>query len=210
MGALAVDDRGRAAAAKLQGELIATEGELSSLEQIYGDGNVRVRAAQARAENLKKELAKLGGTSASLPKDGDDSNAQNENTDSLSYPPLRQLPRLAVPYGNLYREVRIQQTVYEMLTQEFEVAQIQEAKDIPVLSVIDTPGIAEKKSFPPRALVTLALTLIELIVVAAFIVLRHHWRTIDLNDPRRRIARETLDAARQALHGAVRFGRRRG
>ena len=82
-----------------------------------------------------------------MPKDGDDSNAQNENADSLSYPPLRQLPRLAVPYGNLYREVRIQQTVYEMLTQEFEVAQIQEAKDIPVLSVIDMPGIAEKKSF---------------------------------------------------------------
>lgn len=197
------------AAAKLQGELIVTEGELSSLQQIYGDGNVRVRAAQARAENLKKELAKLGGTSASLPKDADGSNSQNETTDSLAYPALRQLPRLAVPYENLYREVRIQQTIYELLTQQFEVAQIQEAKDIPVLSVIDAPGIAEKKSFPPRALLTLALTLIELLAVAAFILLRHHWRAIDLNDPRRQFARETLDALQQAVRGLTTFGRRR-
>ena len=54
------------AAAKLQAELIVTQGELKSLEQIYGDGNVRVRAAEARLANLKREMVKLGGTSAEL------------------------------------------------------------------------------------------------------------------------------------------------
>lgn len=42
------------AAAKIQGELIATEGELAALQQIYGDGNVRVRASQARFESAKR------------------------------------------------------------------------------------------------------------------------------------------------------------
>jgi capsule polysaccharide export protein KpsE/RkpR len=188
------------AAAKLQGELIATEGELSSLQQIYGDGNVRVKAAQARASNLRSELAKLGGTSATLSKDDDGSNAAS---DSLSYPPLRQLPRLAVPYGNLYRNVHVQETVLELLTQQYEIAQIQEAKDIPVLSVIDAPGIPEKKSFPPRTLLTLVLTLGELLVVAAFILLRHYWRAVDQSDPRRMIVREFSDAFRQAVSGVV-------
>jgi capsule polysaccharide export protein KpsE/RkpR len=199
------------AAAKIEGELIATEGELTSLQEIYGDGNVRVRAAQARAANLKKELAKLGGTSASLSKDANDADSSSPNAvaDGLSYPALRQLPRLAVPYENLYRNARVQETVYELLTQQFEVAQIQEAKDIPVLSVIDTPGIAEKKSFPPRALLTLALTLIELLAVAAFIVLRHHWLAVDGNDPRRMIAREASGALRQTLREITAFRRRR-
>ncbi len=192
------------AAAKLQGDLIVTQGELTSLQEIYGDGNVRVRAAQARASNLKTELAKLGGTSASLSKsidDDSDSSPALANSDNLSYPPLRQLPRLAVPYGNLYRNVRVQETVLELLTQQFEIAQIQEAKDIPVLSVIDAPGIPEKKSFPPRALLTLALTLVEWLVAAAFIVIRFYWRAVDRSDPRRMIAREAADAFRQALRG---------
>jgi capsule polysaccharide export protein KpsE/RkpR len=199
------------AAAKLQGDLIVTQGELTSLQEIYGDGNVRVRAAQARASNLRSELAKLGGSSASLSKsvdDDPDSNSPLGSSDNLSYPPLRQLPRLAVPYGNLYRNVRVQETVFELLTQQFEIAQIQEAKDIPVLSVIDTPGIPEKKSFPPRALLTLVLTLVEWLAVSAFIVLRFHWRAVDQSDPRRMIAREAADAFRQALRGMAAYGRR--
>jgi capsule polysaccharide export protein KpsE/RkpR len=199
------------AAAKLQGDLIVTQGELTSLQEIYGDGNVRVRAAQARASNLRSELAKLGGSSVSLSKsvdDDPDSNSPLGSSDNLSYPPLRQLPRLAVPYGNLYRNVRVQETVFELLTQQFEIAQIQEAKDIPVLSVIDTPGIPEKKSFPPRALLILVLTLLEWLAVSAFIVLRFHWRAVDQSDPRRMIAREAADAFRQALRGMAAYGRR--
>ena len=41
------------AAAKLQAELIVGQSELDSLQQIYGDGNVRVRAARARIGVLK-------------------------------------------------------------------------------------------------------------------------------------------------------------
>src|SRR3954447_730616 len=42
------------AAAKLEAEIVVTEGELQSLQQIYGDGNVRVRAARARLANLNR------------------------------------------------------------------------------------------------------------------------------------------------------------
>ena len=76
------------------------------------------------------------------------------------YPPLRQLPRLAVPYANLYRQVQVQETLFELLTQQYELARIQEAKDVPVVSVIDSPGIPEKKSFPPRLLLAEILTLV--------------------------------------------------
>jgi capsule polysaccharide export protein KpsE/RkpR len=197
------------AAAKLEGELVATQGELTSLREIYGDQNVRVKAAEARASNLRTELAKMGGSSVANPADSadaSDSSSPSGGAGGLTYPPLRELPRLAVPYANLYRTVRVQETVFELLAQQFEIAQIQEAKDVPVLSVIDSPGIPEKKSFPPRLILTLVLTLVELLVLSGFIVCRTHWGEVDQNDPRRMLARQSADALRQAWQAITRRG----
>ncbi|HEX4285603.1 MAG TPA: Wzz/FepE/Etk N-terminal domain-containing protein [Terracidiphilus sp.] len=189
-----IREQGRAmveAGAKLQGQLIATQGELDSLRQIYGDGNVRVRSAQVRIADLKKELARMGGTSAQLPTAS--AEAQNDHAgDTDLYPPLRQLPRLAVPYTDLYRTVKVQETVFELLTQQHEIARIQEAKDIPVVSVIDSPGIPEKKSFPPRTLLTLGLTLLVIAGASGWFLFNDRWTKMDPEDPRKVLAQAML------------------
>ena len=46
---------------------------------------------------------------------------------TLPYPALRQLPALAVAWVNLDRRVRIEETVYEMLSAQYETARIEEA-----------------------------------------------------------------------------------
>ncbi len=196
------------AGAKLTGEMIVTQGELDSLRQIYGDGNVRVRSAEARITDLKRELARMGGTSAQLTPASDSSANGGANDSSALYPPLRQLPRLAVPYADLYRTVKVQETVFELLTQQYEIARIQEAKDIPVLSVIDSPGIPEKKSFPPRTLLTLILTLSAIGAASAWILFKDRWTRMDKSDPRRMLAESVLLDIRAVL--GQRFGRRRG
>lgn len=184
------------AASKLEAELVVTEGELKSLEQIYGDENVRVRAAEARRANLKREMGKLGGSSAELPPDADPppGNTPAGDPDPISFPPLRQLPRLAVPYANLYRNVRVQENIFDLLTQQYEVARIQEAKDVPVVSVIDAPGIPEKKSFPRYKLFTLILTLMVTGAASAWLIFRQHWNGLRVDDPRRLFAGEVLEA----------------
>src|ERR1700740_2412853 len=48
------------AAARLEGELIATQSELGGLEQIYAKSHVRVRAMQARVDELRSQLHKIG------------------------------------------------------------------------------------------------------------------------------------------------------
>ncbi len=178
--------------AKVEGELIAAQSELDSLEQVYGDDNVRVRAAEARIASLKRDLQKMGGSSAPLAT----TTTSDEADAAPPYLPLRQVPRLAVPYANLFREVQVQETVYNLLTQQYEIARIQEAKDIPVVNIIDAPGIPEKKSFPPRALLSLASTLLA-VIIASFVLLgRHYWLLLDSGDPRRCFAREVADAFR--------------
>ena len=174
------------AGAKLQAEMIVGQSELASLKQIYGDDNVRVRATQARIADLQGELRKMSGSSA-------EPSAESEKTGVVNtslYPSLRQIPRLAVPYANLYREVRIQETVYELLSQQYEMSRIEEAKDTPVVSVLDQPQVAEKKSFPPRLLMMLLLTAFFVGVASVILLLRNIWEKVEADDPRKVLAQQ--------------------
>ncbi len=186
------------AAARLQGELIVGQSELDSLQQIYGDGNVRVRAARARIGVLKSELAKMSGSASP-----EESNQSGEASSEL-YPSLRQLPRLAVPYADLYRRVRIQETVFELLSQQYEMARIEEAKDTPVVAVIDRPLVAEKKSFPPRLIATVLLTMMALGSTCFYIVLRSLWEQVAAGDPRKVLAQEIGETVRRQLEHRLR------
>jgi capsule polysaccharide export protein KpsE/RkpR len=196
------------AGARVQGELLVEQSGLQSLRQIYGDGNVRVRETEARIASLQHDLQKMAGTSAPLAAgDAVISHAPTTADDKGElYPPLRQLPRLAVPYADLYRRVRVQETVFELLTQQYEMARIEEAKDVPVVAVIDTPGIPERKFFPPRLLLTLLLTFLAFAATSALIVIREHWRAVDIRDPRKEFAIEVLSVVRRRLS---RMSRRR-
>jgi capsule polysaccharide export protein KpsE/RkpR len=190
------------AGARVQAELLIEQSGLESLRQIYGDGNVRVRETEARIASLKAELAKMTGTSAPLPTEEihpSETGSKGDNEDRELYPPLRQLPRLAVPYADLYRRVRVEETLYELLTQQYEMARIDEVKDVPAVSVIDAPGIAEKKSFPPRLLVTLLLTFFTFACASAVIIVRDGWSTIAMNDPRKELAAEVVPVLRSRI-----------
>lgn len=188
------------AGARMQGELLLAQSGLQSLRQIYGDGNVRVRETEARIATLQRELDKLAGSSSTpTPSTDTESNADANEENGELYPPLRQLPRLGVAYADLYRRVKVQETVYELLTQQYEMARIEEAKDVPVVSVIDPPGIPEKKSFPPRLLLSLALTALCFLFTAALILIRDRWSKIDAADPRKALASDVAPVLRRRI-----------
>lgn len=190
------------AGARVEAELQVEQSGLQGLRQIYGDGNVRVRETEARIASLQDELTKMTGSSAPLTAnaiDDDDANPSGNDGSEL-YLPLRQLPRLAVPYADLYRRVKVQEAVFELLTQQYEMARIQEAKDVPVVSVIDPPGIPEKKSFPPRLRLALLLTFLSFAGASALILIRDHWAKVDPRDPRKMLAADVLPVLRRRIH----------
>src|SRR5207244_12647180 len=78
------------------------------------------------------------------------------------YPTIRKLPLLVVQCTDLYRRVKIQETVYELLNQQYELARIQEAKEIPTVNVVDPADLPEKKAWPPRLLIIALLTVLSL------------------------------------------------
>jgi uncharacterized protein involved in exopolysaccharide biosynthesis len=190
------------AGARVQGELLVEQSGLQSLRQIYGDGNVRVRETEARIASLQHDLDKMTGSSAPLiPQvaDGSELKSTPEEKGEL-YPPLRQLPRLAVPYADLYRRVRVQEAVFELLSQQYEIASIDEAKDTPAIKVIDPPGVPERKSFPPRLLLALLLSFVSFAGTSALLLIREHWSNIDPRDPRKILASEVLPVLRRRFN----------
>jgi uncharacterized protein involved in exopolysaccharide biosynthesis len=183
------------AAARVQAQVLVEQSGLDSLRQIYGDDNVRVRASEARIGTLQRELGKMSGSSAPLAIDvaaGSRDDAERDKDDL--YPALRQLPRLAVPFADLYRRVQVQEAVFELLTQQYELARIEEAKDVPIISVIDTPGIPEKKAFPPRLLLALLLTGFSFVGASVLILMRERWAKVNACDPRKLLVEDVLSS----------------
>lgn len=166
------------AASVLQGQLIAAQSELQGLEQIYTESNVRVRSLRARIAELKSQLQNVSGTDASLASSG-------SPPPDDPYPSIRRLPLLGVRWADLYRRVKIQETVYELLNQQYELTRIQEAKEIPTVRVIDPAALPEKKSWPPRLLIVMFLTSVAVIGAMAYVVTVYHWEGMNPDDERK-------------------------
>jgi uncharacterized protein involved in exopolysaccharide biosynthesis len=181
------------ATTKLQGELIAAQAELHGMQTIYTADNTRVRQAQARVNTLQSELRKLTGSQGA---DSGDLEA------GQLYPSLKELPLLGVRYTDLYRRAAIQQTIYEILTKQYEVAKVEEAKEIPMVKVLDLPDYPERKSFPKRWLVVMIGTLLSIIGVVAWILVHELWREAGDTHPVKAAILQVLASLRTSPHNA--------
>ena len=182
--AIDVKEQGKAmveAAATLQGQLIAAESEFQGLKQIYTDSNVRVRSVKARIDELKHQLDKMGGKGESV------TEVSNQPSDSL-YPSIRKLPLLGVTYADLYRRTKIQEAVLETLTKEYEMAKVQEVKEIPTVKVLDIANIPDKKAFPPRLMIMFLGTFLSWCIGVLFVLGSSSWNAIDPQDPGKQFA----------------------
>jgi capsule polysaccharide export protein KpsE/RkpR len=170
------------AAAILQGQLIAAQSELEGLQQIYTSNNVRVRSLQARVNELQRQLKKVGGDSSGA--------IFGESTANQEFPSIRQLPLLGVQWADLYRETKIQEVVYQLLTEQYERAKIEEAKETPVVKVLDVAAVPERKSSPHRMLIMMLGAALALIVSSAWVLGTAAWSKMDSDDPAKQLGQE--------------------
>lgn len=194
------------AAGSLAGQLIAAESELQGLRQIYTDNNARVRALNARVSELRKQLNKLGGTQDQNPQTGaaqpknasqpESSDPPSDKASTSPFPTIRNLPLLGAKYADYYRRAKIQETVFEMLTEQYELAKVQEAKETPSVKVLDPARVPEKKSFPPRSLIVLLGTLCVFTVAAVWVLAAKGWSEVDPGDPRKVLALEVAQSVK--------------
>jgi uncharacterized protein involved in exopolysaccharide biosynthesis len=193
--AIDIKEQGKAmveAAATLQGQYIAAQSELEGLKQIYTDNNVRVRSVSARIAELKRQLEKLGGK-------GEPASEPSGQQADFLYPSIRKLPLLGVTYADLYRRTRVQEAVFESLTKEYELAKVQEVKEIPTVKVLDAPNIPERKSFPPRMLIMFLGTALTLGLATTWVFGKTAWDRTDSNNPNKAFAQEVFSTVKASI-----------
>ena len=191
-GTIDIKEQGRAmveGAASVEGQLIAAQSELEGLKQIYSENNVRIRSVRARIAELQNQLQQLGGKQ-DIAADATASGGSSAK-DEL-YPSIRKLPLLGVPYADLYRRMRVQEAVFESLTQEYELAKVAEAKEIPSVKVLDPPNVPERKSFPPRLVIISVGTVLCCAIGCVWVIGKARWDEIPDGCEQKALAQDVL------------------
>jgi uncharacterized protein involved in exopolysaccharide biosynthesis len=198
-----VKEQGKAmigAAADLEEQLIAAQTELEGLRQIYTPSNVRVRSVQARIDEYRRQLQKLGGDASAEGGTAQTGAAADPSQDL--YPSIRRLPILGVKWADLYRRTRVQEAVFETLTKQYELAKVEEARETPSVKVLDVADVPEKRSYPPR-LVLISLGFVLVFILANVWVLTHaRWQEIDSRDPAKILSQQIFQSV-QANAGGI-------
>lgn len=199
------------AAGAIAGEMIAAQSQLEGLRQIYTDNNSRVRSLDARVAELRKQLEQLGGTEAkgangAATSPGQSADPPPAQPSGLPYPTIRSLPLLGAKYADYYRRAKIQETVYELLTEQYELAKVQEAKETPSVKVLDPARIPEKRSFPPRLVIMILCTFLTSALSVVWVLGSARWEEVDPKDPRKIFVQEVAVKLKARMPGSSRSG----
>lgn len=153
--AVKLDDQSRTvieAIGTLKGQLMAKEVELQTLLSYATPTNPNAELLSTQVSELKERLREL---EEGKPKLGNSSSKD-------IFIPTSKMPDLSLQYARLFRDAKVQQTLYELLTQQYEMARIQEAKDTPTVQVLDDAKVPEKKVKPNRREIVILSTIIAL------------------------------------------------
>ncbi len=156
-GLAQVDAQGRsmiAVTARLRAEISAKEVQLGAMRTFAAEGNPELQRTQQELEALRRELARIEGSTpvATIGK----KEASGSGLDNLS--------RL--------RDVKYYEFLYELLTKQYELAKIDEAKDATVIQVLDKAIEPETKTRPKRTLICILAAFVTGILAVIWVLVR--------------------------------------
>jgi capsule polysaccharide export protein KpsE/RkpR len=194
--ALDLKEQGKAAfemASRIQGEWIATQSELEAARQMYGPEHPQVRSLQAKAGALRASLGRMGAMPGA---------AAGES--GLDYLALSRLPAVGASYADLFREVQLQESVYEALVKQYEISKVEEAKQTPRVRVIDAGKAPERRASPRLFMLFVLCTAAGLVGGVLAVMSGAAWRDSAPGSGWRRLGmRVAADLRRQAMGRAT-------
>lgn len=156
-GVISVDVESRAVVetvARLRAQISAKEIQFNSLKAFVTPSHQDYKQTEQELNSLRAELDKLENGRTGTGVAGDNVNpAGLENI-------------------KLLRDVKYNQTLYELMAKQYEVARLDEARDAPVVQVLDPAITPEKKSKPQPLLLGVSAFAISLFGMLAFVFWR--------------------------------------
>jgi tyrosine-protein kinase Etk/Wzc len=186
-GLIQLDGQARAvieSVAQLRGQAAAKEVQIRAMRQFAAEQNPDLQVAEQELAGIQNQLARMG------------AGVSNASGDFLM--PKGSVPEAGLDYVRKLREVKYEETIFELLAKQFELAKIDEARQGAVVQVVDRAVVPDKTSSPVRWLIIafaaaagLALSTVWALFSEAFHMAR--------KDPKHR---EQLDALAQSFRHA--------
>jgi uncharacterized protein involved in exopolysaccharide biosynthesis len=151
------------AAARLKGEIMASEVQLQVMRNFATDANPEVIAIRRRIDEMNRQLGQMQYGSTTVPQPG--SRDRGDFT-----VPFAKVPEVGLELVRLTRDVKIQEVLVTLLTQQLEQARIAEARDTPVVQVLDRAVPAERYA-RPRAVLNGGLAVVVSLVFGALLAI---------------------------------------
>jgi tyrosine-protein kinase Etk/Wzc len=130
--------------AQLRAQIATREVAISALETGATAGNPEVVKQETELAAMREQLKQLESKGGASTRPGD------------TMIPTADVPKAGLEYVRALRDLKYNETLFDMLAKQYEAARIDEAKDAPVIQVIDFAVPPDRKTWPPRALLVLA------------------------------------------------------
>lgn len=127
--------------AQIEGTIAAKEVQLNAMRSFATNSNPDLMRLQGEIQGYQAQLEKL--KTGKLSKDGDVT------------VPTGKIPEVGIEYIRGLRNVKYQETIFELLSKQYELAKIDEAKESSNIQVLDEAVPAERKSKPRRMIIVL-------------------------------------------------------
>jgi len=164
-GVLQIDSQARTlieSAAVLRAQVAAKQVQIQGMRAYAAEDNPDLVLAKQELAALQSQLARI----ASSPNDpGSDINLSKGR-----------VTQAGMEYLRRYRELKYQETVYELLAKEFEVAKLDEAREGSIVQVVDPAVPPDKKSSPHRLFIILGTTIVAFMFAIFWLSLRQRFR----------------------------------
>jgi tyrosine-protein kinase Etk/Wzc len=173
-GLIQLDGQARAvieSVAELRGKVAAKEVQIRAMRQFAAEQNPDLLLAEQELAGLQSEVARMG------------SGSGGSSGDFLM--PKGSVPQAGLDYVRSLRDMKYNETIFELLAKQFEIAKIDEARQGSVVQLVDKAIVPDKKSFPQRLLIIVCSTIAGF-VLAIFWVLFSEALSIARKDPRQR------------------------
>jgi uncharacterized protein involved in exopolysaccharide biosynthesis len=163
-GVIQLDSQARAlieSAASLRAQVAAKEVQLQGMRTYATGENSQVVQAQQELDSMRAQLAKLGGS--------------EDSASGGLIVPKGQVPEAGLEYVRKLREVKYNETIFDILARQFEVAKLDEAKQGALIQVIDSAVPPDKRSFPKRGLIVIFGILIGFVLSIITVIIQTTW-----------------------------------
>jgi tyrosine-protein kinase Etk/Wzc len=161
------------AMASIKGEMVSKQLELSYLSSFSARTESGVVQLQQQIAIMDAKLRQLESSQRSADSAAG-SGSQARGADF--FPDAMKVPALRFELEQLLREQKIQETVFFLMTQRYEMAKVDEARDTSTFQILDHPTLPTYRSRPARRRIALIGLVAGLALAAAWIIAPAWWR----------------------------------